>query len=158
MVTDFLYDNNLFSDEAIGPAAERIFNSAQKNAEQIPSTLQSYMEQLRTVDKKIKHTVEAISNGMYHPSMKAQMDSLEEQRAFLQSRIDEIERARLKHLFSLEQIIHLLSLYKDIKNFPPEEKKRAVQLFIDHVIVSEDHVHITVVTNPAGIGHYRVEN
>ena len=65
MVTDFLYDNNLFSDEAIGPAAERIFNSAQKNAEQIPSTLQSYMEQLRTVDKKIKHTVEAISNGMY---------------------------------------------------------------------------------------------
>jgi hypothetical protein len=46
--------------------------------------------ELRSVRQKIEQIVTAITEGMYHPSMKARMDDLEARRAVLEAQLGEL--------------------------------------------------------------------
>jgi len=70
----------------------------------------------------------------------------------LQRRLDEAAKVDRNLSFTRDQIYHFLSLYQDIKNFSDLKKKSAVNLFVDHVIVNEDDVHLSVVTRPDAKG------
>jgi len=151
LVIDFLYEN-LFSDDAIGPASDKIYEDIQKYSQQVPDEVKQFQEQLQEVDAKVESMIQSVMDGMYHPSMKIKMKELEEKQIALQRRLDEAAKVDRNLSFTRDQIYHFLSLYQDIKNFSDLKKKSAVNLFVDHVIVNEDDVHLSVVTRPDAKG------
>ncbi len=55
------------------------------------ASLEAARTELGRIDKQIKSTVDAIADGMYHPSMKAKMDGLERRKARLEAELAHAE-------------------------------------------------------------------
>jgi site-specific DNA recombinase len=61
------------------------------------SVLEAARAELGRIERQIKATVDAIADGMYHPSMKKSMDELESRKAELEQRLAHAEEPPLLH-------------------------------------------------------------
>lgn len=149
-VIDYL-ENNLFSPKAIDKLVSKIIEYSKTQFEKINKDINIFTNQLTGIDTEINNIVNAIAGGMFHPSMKAKMDDLEQRKLNL---IQDIEEARLQlnmHTPTENMVKNYLKKDKDIKNKSPEEQKRIFQAYIHKIIVYEDKFDIhTIVTFDGG--------
>ncbi|WP_159413127.1 recombinase family protein [Ruminiclostridium josui] len=148
-VINALYDN-LFSDEAIDIATDKIYSHAQKLKSDVPDQIAEYKRQLTAIEIKLNNLVNAIADGLYNPAMKEKMAELESSKKAIQIRIDEANLHVAKHSLTREQIRNYLSRYAGIKSMSPEEQKQAVSVFVERVTVYEDYIDMDILTTIGG--------
>jgi site-specific DNA recombinase len=146
-VLDALYEN-LFSDHVIDLATDMIYNHAASKSSEIPKQIAAIEKQLAAVEIEIKNIVNAIAAGMFHESMKEKMDELEASRSALRIRLEEAKLQQQTHSLTREQIRSFLARYRNIKEMPPEEQKKAIQVFVERVTVYDDRIDMDILTIP----------
>jgi len=146
-VLDALYEN-LFADHVIDLATGMIYNHAASKSSEIPKQIAAIEKQLAAVEIEIKNIVNAIAAGMFHESMKEKMDELEASRSALRIRLEEAKLQQQTHSLTREQIRSFLARYRNIKEMPPEEQKKAIQVFVERVTVYDDRIDMDILTIP----------
>ncbi len=76
------------------------------------------------------------------------MDELEATKSALRIRLEEAKLQQQAHSLTRDQIRSFLARYQDIKEMPPEEQKKAIQVFVERVIVYEDRIDMDILTIP----------
>ena len=109
-------------------------------------------DQFAGVQTQINNIVNAIANGMFHPSMKEKMDELEAKKANLSIKLEEAKLQSQMHTPTEEMIRRYLQKDADIKNKSPEEQKRIIQAYVKKVIVYENTIDIDKIVDLAGGG------
>jgi len=147
-VLDALYEN-LFADHVIDLATEMTYNHAATQNTEIPKQIATIEKQLGKVEIEIRNIVNAIAAGMFHESMKEKMDELEATKSTLRIRLEEAKLQQQTHSLSREQIRSFLARYRNIKEMPPEEQKKAVQVFVERITVYDDRIDMDILTIPS---------
>lgn len=140
-VVDALY-TNFFSPKIIDKTVDEFYETLQGEKHEIPTYLKSSKKQLSQVNLQIKHVVDAIANGMYHESMKEKMNELEASKSALELRISEAQREFNTYSFTKEEIKNFLKHYTDIQKMSPEAQKKAIDMFVDRVVVFNDKANM----------------
>lgn len=146
-VIDALYDN-LFGEHVIDMAADMIHKHATVHKKEIPSHVKSYEKELHKVEIEINNIVNAVAAGLYHESMKGKLDDLEASKSALKIRLEEAKFQEFSHSLTRNQIYAFLLRYQNIKDLPPEEQKKVIEMFVDKVIVHDNSIDIEVLTVP----------
>lgn len=151
-VINALYDN-LFSEDAIEIATDKIFDYAQKMKGDVPEQISEYRRQLTALEIKLNNMVEAIADGLYNSAMKEKMAHLEESRKAVQIRIDEASLHAVKHSLTRDEIRAYLARFSGIRVMTPEQQKQAVSVFVERVTVYEDYIDMDILTTIGGPGN-----
>lgn len=153
-VIDHLLEN-VFSISGSQELAEKIYTFSQTQNKGVNTDLANFKKQLSQIDIKINNIVDAIADGMFHPSMKEKMDALEARKEELQIKIAGAEHINNVHSLSKEKIAAYLTKDADIKEKSPEEQKKIIQTYIKRVTIYENKIDIeTIVTlNGGGDGN-----
>lgn len=147
MVIDYLYEN-LFSPKVIDGAATSFHELIVANLKEVPDFIKTAKKQLADIKRQIDHIVDAIAKGMYSEELKDRMGVLQAQKSILKVRLNEAEHEQKNYLFTEKQIKNYLSKYSRIKDMTQMEKKRAVEVFVDQVVVNHDSIDIHLSFNP----------
>lgn len=107
-------------------------------------------DQFAGVQTQINNIVNAIANGMFHPSMKEKIDELEAKKANLSIKLEEAKLQSQMHTPTEEMIRRYLQKDADIKNKSPEEQKRIIQSYIHKIIVYDNRIDIDKIVTFAG--------
>lgn len=107
--------------------------------------------ELAEVKNKIKNIVDAITEGMFHASMKSKMDELEVIKSTLTRRIEEAKRQENINSPTREMIFAYLKKDMDIKDKNPEEQKRIFQTYVKKVVVYDDKIETDTIVSLLGV-------
>lgn len=156
MVLDYL-EQDFFSAAGRERLTQRILQHSSQNSEQVDRDIKALTAQLHGVQVEINNLVNAIAQGMFQPSMKERLDSLEARKADLSIRVEEAKLQSVKFSLAPEQINLYLVQYADVKAKSPDVQKRIIQAFIQKVVVlSSDEIDIVAgVTFDGGGGGSR---
>jgi len=153
-VIDYL-EKNVFAPDAINSLITKIIKYTVTQTAEIDRDIRLFTDQLVGVDTEINNIVNAIAAGMFHPSMKEKMDSLETKKAKLVQKLEEAKLQAEMHAPNEDMIRKYLEKDSDIKNKSPEEQKRIIQTYVQKIIVYENTIDIhTIVTFTGGGGPY----
>lgn len=151
IVIDYL-EQNIFSPDAINNLIKKIIEYSQTQSIEINKDIKLFTEQLAGTETEINNIVNAIADGMYHPSMKLKMDSLESKKSMLTQKIQEAKLQSEIHAPNETTIRKYLEKDSDLKNKSPEEQKRIIQAYVRKVIVYENTIDINTIVTFAGGG------
>ena len=140
-----LYDD-LFAPDVISKAVDLIFKYAQNEKKVIPVDISASQSELKIIKKQISNIVNAVTNGLYHESMKEQLTTLENKKAYYENIIDEASSRKQKCSVSKEEILNFLKQFENIKTDPYSKQKKAVDIFIDKIIIGEDDLFIDILS------------
>jgi site-specific DNA recombinase len=101
---------------------------------------------MSSTQKKLDNLIAAIEDGMYNPSMKATMDSLEKEKTNILIMIRETKIKMAATALDKNMIIAYLE--KDIKlleNKKPDDLKRIIQTYIEKVVIYEEHIDVFLI-------------
>lgn len=104
------------------------------------------------IDRKIRNILDAIAEGFRTPQMKLELEDLDRQKTFSMEKLRSLKNKLNSRGADREQIIKYLNQYAGISKFSFEEKKKAVQTFIEKVTVLPDSVRLFTVVNTTGRG------
>lgn len=132
-VIDYL-ETNLFSTEAKKALINKV--TRKYNCDQDTSNKEKDMltKNLRKTEKEINNIVDAISQGMFHVSMKKKLDELEQQKTAILVALNTQDNPRL----NFDDFMKKLNLGKGLKTKSLEEQKKIVKTFVKRVTVYED--------------------
>ncbi len=151
VVIEQLY-NEIFAPGAIERMADKLAEYASSRSNEITSNIRDFENELSGIQTQINNTVNAIANGMFHPSMKDKMDNLEARKATLAIRIEEAKRQAEINSPSRNQIYYYLSQDSDIKNKSPEDQKRIIQTYVRKIVVYDSHIDTDTIVSFDGGG------
>ncbi|MFT9057686.1 MAG: recombinase zinc beta ribbon domain-containing protein [Ethanoligenens sp.] len=137
-VINALY-NNFFGPDVSDEVSTKLHESLSCHVKESEPYMKAAKKRLAQIQHEIDNVVNAVAAGMFHPSMKQKLDDLEAQKAALEIRISEAELESKSTIFSIEQIKGYLSIFSTIREMPAAEQKKVVDLFVEQVIVYEDH-------------------
>lgn len=139
--------NDVFSPPAINKVIKDMSEYTEKQTNVISKDIKVLKDELTGIETEIGNMVNAIASGMFHPSMKEKMDSLEERKAIIQNRIKEAELQLEIHVPSEELIRNYLEKDSDIKNKSLDEQKTVIQTFVSKVIVCESDIIVNTIVD-----------
>ena len=88
----------------------------------------------------------AITDGMYNPSMKTTMNTLENEKATVLNMIKETELKMNSSSLDKNMIIaYLENEIKLLENKNPDDLKKIIQTYIEKIIVYEEHVEVFLI-------------
>ena len=128
-----------FTDErkkALIEVATKIYMNDKKDA---PREKEVLNKELRETDKKIISIVDAISDGMYHKSMKHKLSDLEAKKKEIQNRISKSE---VQLSYSVDELSEYLEMILDFES--EESQKRSIKIFVEKVTVYKDKIDISI--------------
>ncbi len=146
VVIDQLY-NEIFAPGAIERMADMLSEYAMSRSTEISNNIKEFENELAGIQTKINNTVNAIANGMFHPSMKQKMDELEARKSALVIRIDEAKRQAEINSPSRDFIRSYLEQDSDIKNKSPEDQKRIIQTYVCRIVVFDNHIETDTIVS-----------
>lgn len=132
----------LFNSKTIDVLCDKIYEYAQKQNEDLLEDIKAFEKELSKIDTQINNMVEAIANGMFHPSMKEKMTVLENKKSEIISIIEETKIKNAMTLPTKEQIKSYILKDSNLKNKSPEELKKIFQTYVEKIIVHENNIEI----------------
>lgn len=144
--------SDIFAPDAIERIADRLAEYAKTRTSEISKNIRDFENELAGILTQINNTVNAIANGMFHPSMKQKMDELETRKSALVIRIEEAKRQAEINSPSRDFIRSYLEQDSDIKNKSPEDQKRIIQTYVVKVIVYNDRIDTYTIVDFDGGG------
>lgn len=147
LVLDHLYEN-IFSDEVIEGAIDKIYTYVNEKQSNIPSLLDSYKNSLNKVQSDIDNSIELLLSGYRHQSIKDKMDQLEEEKGKLENLILKAELELEKVSYSREEVAEFIYNFRDLKNMDPKQQKKTINIFVHEIIIYDDRYDMKIFTNP----------
>ena len=147
----------LFNPQAIQLLANKLIAHHKKTKQEDTKDIQSFKKNLGSIQKKLDNIIAAITDGLYNPSMKTSMDSLEKEKATVLIMISETEtRARSSTLDKSMIIAYLEKEIELLENKNPDDLKKIIQTYIEKIIVYEERIEVFLIfivhTNGGGEG------
>lgn len=105
------------------------------------TVLPALKNQLKDTRKSIENIVDAIQNGMFHPSMKQRMDELEAAREQLEISIAQEEMQ--KPMLTKEQVIFWISRFKNGNVNDMAFRQRLIDTFVNAIYLYDDRIVLT---------------
>lgn len=136
-------ENRIFNDEAI-PVLAKQLNEYQKSKEtNVVTDKQRITKKLEGIERQIQNIVNAVANGLNNPAFLEKMESLEGDKAELETKLLELQSIKEKAAITEESLRQLLSEFKDhitSRNLP--EIKKFIGSYVEKVIVYKEHVEV----------------
>ena len=149
----------IFSPEAIEKISSKVYRYAKEQNKEINSDIKRFEKHLKEVQKKIDNITEAVAEGLYQPSMKEKLDSLENEKADYEMYLEEARFQAENNSPSKEKIVETLMKYRNIKNESLEDQRRIVRTFVKKVTVYENNISIDYIVDvDGGGGAYHFES
>jgi site-specific DNA recombinase len=145
MIEKFVLDsliNNIFSYEIIEESSMDIYGFYHDQHSGMNLEIENIENQLKSVDKSISNIIEAISNGMFHESMKTKLSELENRKILLNSLTLEASIKNNSQILTIDMIKDYL-----IKDYKELSDKALIQKYVESVVVHEDEVYINSIVN-----------
>ncbi|OAA90822.1 recombinase family protein [Clostridium coskatii] len=139
--------HDLFTPKAMDNIIDKILNYAGTQSTQIKSDIKQFENELNSIQLQIDNIVNAIANGMFHPSMKEKMDNLEFRKSKISMELEEAKRQEKTNLPSRELIKAYIQKDADIKEKSPGEQKHIIQTYVKKVIVYEDTIETNTIVD-----------
>ena len=140
MIENFVVDYtvNLLNDKALINQLTETCYSLQTNKS---TTLSAMNTRLKEIEKELDNIMTAIKQGIYSPTIKSTLDSLEEEKANLELAVtkEQIERPKL----SQEQIRHWIEKFRLIDKNDLTQRQQLIDVFVNAVYVYDDKLLIT---------------
>lgn len=143
--------NDLFSAKAMEKMVDKIYLHASSRSKELSQNIKQLENELTEVKNKIKNIVDAITEGMYHASMKSKMDELEVIKSTLTKRIEEAKRKANINSPTWEMVFAYLKKDMDKKDKNPEEQKRIFQTYVKKVVVYDDKIETDTIVILHGV-------
>ena len=105
------------------------------------TVLPALKNQLKDTRKSIENIVDAIQNGMFHPSMKQRMDELEAAREQLEISIAQEEMQ--KPMLTKERVIFWISRFKNGNVNDMAFRQRLIDTFVNAIYLYDDRIVLT---------------
>ncbi len=134
-------DKKVFTERFIESIIDLFFIQQDQFLDDIKVGIELLKKKISKIDVKTENLLEAISNGMYHPSMKEKLETLESEKSMLLKEIT-YESAYVKRDYSREDIKDLFNLGKDLVTKPKEEQQKMIEIFIEKVVIHEKKVDV----------------
>ncbi len=141
IVIDGLHDT-FFSDEIIGSMATLIHEAIEVQFSELPEAIKTRETELRQVENKIYNIVQSIAGGMFHESMKAEMDHLEERKREINDFITKAKIDFSRNHYTRDEVLHYLERFQNLKEFAKVDQRAVIQQFVHRVTVFEEEVVI----------------
>ena len=145
-------EKNILSEQSAEELSKKIYAFAQSQSAAIKTDIQNLKKELSEVQWQIDNIVEAVANGLFHPSFKDKMDILEKQKETVMRRLNEAEFQAQLNSPTADAIKGYILKDADIKNKSPEEQKRIIQTYVQKVVVHEESVEIYFIVDLNGGG------
>lgn len=132
----------IFDPKVIPLLVEKLNQANRQRETKDTKELKSLQARLQEVETKINNIVDAVAAGLYNPTMKETLTKLEEQKAYIQSRLYEIERHEDITL-TKEMIQAYLEKDKQaILSGDLQACKKVLPTYVEKVLVYDDHVDV----------------
>ena len=105
------------------------------------TVLPALKNQLKDTRKRIENIVDAIQNGMFHPSIKQRMDELKAAREQLEISIAQEEMQ--KPMLTKEQVILWISRFKNGNVNDMVFRQRLIDTFVNAIYLYDDRIVLT---------------
>ena len=105
------------------------------------TVLPALKNQSKDTRKSVENIVDAIQNGMFHPSMKQRMDELEAAREQLEISIAQEEMQ--KPMLTKEQVILWISRFKNGNVNDMAFRQRLIDTFVNAIYLYDDRIVLT---------------
>lgn len=148
VVIDAIY-NEVLSPEAAETFADKVIAYMDGARQRLPAQLGEIRKVLSDTEKQIAGIVEAVTAGMYSPALNQKMSELESRKEIYLARLHDIERRAATTTASRDDILRYLSTFGDIRQADPHEQRRAVEVFVDKIIVTDGKAEISILS-PVG--------
>ena len=116
--------------------ATEIYLSEKKEA---PREKDILNKELRETERKIESILEAITNGMYHESLKEKLTDLELKKKEIQNRIS---KAEIRTSYSIDDVHEYIKSILDFENEDAREK--SIQIFVEKVVIHKEKVDLYI--------------
>ena len=114
----------------------------------VPDFIKTAKKQLSGIECEIGNLLDAVAKGLYSDELKGKIDNLQAKKSALKVRLEEAEHERRNFMLTQKQIRDFLAKYSRIKDMTPMEKKKAVNIFAERVVVCDDDITVHLCFNP----------
>lgn len=136
----FTATQNFFMQIDLKALAKKITEIYNKSIEE-NHELKALEKELADINKKLKNLLSAIENGIFNDTTNQRMRELEISKKELEEKIAKTSAQSIQP-FNEEQIYAYLLSFKDIAQNNEKAKQRLIDMFINKVVLFDDHVDI----------------
>ena len=136
----FTATQNFFMQIDLKALAKKITEIYNKSIEE-NHELKALEKELADINKKLKNLLSAIENGIFNDTTNQRMKELEISKNELEEKIAQTSAQSIQP-FNEEQIYAYLLSFKDIDQNNTKEKQKLIDMFINKVVLFDDHVEI----------------
>lgn len=140
----------ILSPESRDAFADRLLDYMGTRKKDLPEEIEEYKRRLKDIQRQIDNITQAVLDGMYSPKMKDKMKDLEARADMFSRRISEAELASVAVTASHNEIIGYLASFGDIRSADPEDQRKAVEVFVDKIIVTDGKADIFILSPYSG--------
>lgn len=126
--------------------ADRVVSYMQTVRNDTPKLIAEYEKKLASINSAIAGIVKAIEGGMYSPTMNSRMSELESQKAMYEERIHEAELKAAVSQTKKEAVLEYIASVGDVRTASPSDQRKAIEMFIDKVIITDGDAEIYIVS------------
>ena len=141
---------DIFKPEAMENLIEKLLYYSQIQLKSVDEDVKSLKIELNQINGKINNIVEAISNGMFHESMKNKLDVLEVQKSNIESNISQIKRRSQSITYSKQEMYDFFMKDADIKERSPEDQQKIIQAYVKKIDIFDDSIDIENIVTVVG--------
>lgn len=134
-------EKHIFTDEYLNALSDEILSAANEKHLATHAEIKLLKAKLTKLDTQISNLINAISEGFASDIVKSKLESMAIDRANTIAQI-EIQEAKAAHMFTKEDIKKYLSQGKGIKFKSEMDQMHIIDMFLDKVVVYEDHIDI----------------
>ena len=136
----FTATQNFFMQIDLKALAKKITEIYNKSIEE-NHELKALEKELADINKKLKNLLSAIENGIFNDTTNQRMKELEISKNELEEKIAQTSAQSIQP-FNEEQIYAYLLSFKDIDQNNTKAKQKLIDMFINKVVLFDDHVDI----------------
>ena len=145
IVINSIYDE-ILSPEARDSFADTLINYMDSRKRDIPDQIAEYTHRLTDIQRQIDNITQAVLDGLYSPDLKAKMSDLQSAKELYQTRLKTAEIASEAVSATHREIIQYLVSFGDIRTAPPEEQRKAIEVFVDKIIINGSTADINIIS------------
>lgn len=148
-VLDRIY-NEILSPEVIERFADLMLDYMSSRRKDLPDQIAEYKRRLADTEKHIQSLIQAVLNGLYGQSMNDTMATLEARKTALTARLSEAEKSAAAISANRADILAYLAQFGDIRTASPRAQMDAIAVFVDRIVVYDDHADIEILSPMCG--------
>ena len=144
IVIDAIY-NDILRPGAREKFADMLIDYLGSRKNDLPEQIEEYKRLLKDVQRQIDNITQAVLDGLYSPRMKTKLKGLEEREALFNQQISKAELSSVTAINATRKdIIDYLASFGDIRSASPKDQKRAIEIFVDKIIINGDKADIYI--------------